>query len=154
MENIRIYLAGGWWTPDMMSAHKEVTNVLDELAFLNVHNPRLMGENHANEELVGTDGWAREIFYKNIEHMDMADMAVIILNKNGQTESGTSWEVGYLVSKRLPSVYVCIGGGRFQIPAKALVNALCVLFDPQELKNYPWHDRTVIAPSIQPDAIM
>ena len=92
----KIYLAGGWFTPEMEEEHSRIYNLLKDK--FNVFNPKLASlitANSTNQQITDT-------LKGNIVNIDDADIVVVIYDRK---DTGTIWEAGYAYAKQKPIVY-------------------------------------------------
>ena len=92
----KIYLAGGWFTPEMEEEHSRIYKLLKDK--FNVFNPKLAS-------LITKDATKRQInstLASNITNIDTADIVVVIYDRK---DTGTIWEAGYAYAKGKPIVY-------------------------------------------------
>ena len=96
MEKKKIYLAGGWFTPEMEEEHTRIYELLkDEY---DVFNPKL-------ESLItpeSTKDMMTQTLIGNIEAIKNADIVVVIYDRK---DVGTIWEAGCAYANRKPILY-------------------------------------------------
>lgn len=92
----RIYLAGGWFTPEMEEEHTRIYNLIKDN--YKVFNPKL-------ESLITKDSTADEMsqtLIGNIEGIKNADIIVVIYDRK---DTGTIWEAGCAYALNKPIIY-------------------------------------------------
>ena len=96
MPKKKIYLAGGWFTPEMAEEHTRIYEMLkDEY---DVFNPRIAGEIDSTT----THDKMSQILIGNIEAIKNADLVVVIYDYK---DTGTIWESGFAYACKKPIVY-------------------------------------------------
>ena len=95
---IKIYFAGGWFSPEAEERHTRVFNALNETGKFEIFNPKTVSlivpgstHDHMIQTLLG-----------NIKGINEADIVVALSDK--PYDSGTIWETGYAYGKT-PVVY-------------------------------------------------
>lgn len=92
----KIYLAGGWFTPEMEEEHTRVYNAIKN--DFNVFNPRLeslVDENSTNDHMTQT-------LIGNVENIKNADIVLVIYDYK---DTGTIWEAGFAYANKKPIIY-------------------------------------------------
>lgn len=92
----KIYLAGGWFTPEQEEEHSRIYVLLKDT--FDVFNPRLAGEVKGKTD----DDFLQEILEGNINNIKTADVVVMIYDGK---DTGTIWEAGYAFGIGTPIVY-------------------------------------------------
>ena len=93
----RIYLAGGWFTPEMEEEHTRIYNILIDNNF-DVYNPKL-------ESLITSESTDRDkelTLMSNITAIEDADVVVVIYDRK---DVGTIWEAGFAYAINKPIIY-------------------------------------------------
>lgn len=92
----KIYLAGGWFTPEMEEEHTRIYNAIKN--DFNVFNPKLeslitatSSVNDMSKTLIG-----------NIEAIKDCDLVLVIYDRK---DVGTIWEAGYAYANNKPILY-------------------------------------------------
>lgn len=96
MEKKKIYLAGGWFTPEMEEEHNRIYWLIKE--YYDVFNPKLAS-------LITKDSTADDMtqtLIGNIEGIKNADVVVVIYDRK---DTGTIWEAGCAYALGKPIVY-------------------------------------------------
>lgn len=92
----KIYLAGGWFTPEMEEEHTRIYNTIKDK--FNVFNPKL-------ESLIkpdSTDDHMSQTLIGNIEGIKEADLVLVIYDRK---DTGTLWEAGFAYANKKPILY-------------------------------------------------
>lgn len=92
----KLYLAGGWFTPEMEEEHTRIYNLLKDK--FDVYNPKLeslITKHSTNEQINNT-------LLGNVINIDNADIVVVIYDRK---DVGTIWEAGYAYAKYKPIIY-------------------------------------------------
>lgn len=92
----KIYLAGGWFTPQQEELHSRLYNTIKDK--FDVFNPRIEGE--ITKET--TNDKMTNILIGNIEGMKNADIVVVIYDYK---DTGTIWESGFSYANKKPIIY-------------------------------------------------
>lgn len=90
----KIYLAGGWFSPEAEERHSRLYNLLKDK--YDVFNPRV--ESDQTHVKLNAD----EILQKNIEGMTSVDIIVAIYDGK---DTGTIWETGFSYANKKPLIY-------------------------------------------------
>lgn len=95
---MRIYLAGGWFTPEQEEEHIRIFKTLIEKTDYEIFNPRIAGEidTSTSSDKMG------KILIGNIEAIQRADKVVVIYDYK---DTGTIWEAGYAYALKKPIIY-------------------------------------------------
>lgn len=96
MEKKKIYLAGGWFTPEMEEEHTRIYNLIKDK--FDVFNPKL-------ESLITPDStkdMMTQTLIGNIEAIKNADLVVVIYDRK---DVGTIWEAGCAYANQKPILY-------------------------------------------------
>lgn len=104
----RIYLAGGWFTPEQEEQHTRIYNLLKDK--FDVFNPRIAGE-------IGSDTSSdrmTKILLGNIDAIRSSDLVVVLYDYR---DTGTIWESGYAYANCIPIIYFAehLDGKRFNL---------------------------------------
>ena len=92
----KIYLAGGWFTPEQEEEHSRIYNCLKD--DYDVVNPKL-----ASLITPGcTDDFMTQTLKGNIENIKNADIVVVIYDYR---DTGTIWEAGFAYANKKPIIY-------------------------------------------------
>ena len=92
----KIYLAGGWFSPEQEEEHTRIYNVIkDEY---DVFNPKLAS-------LVKPDSTQDSMTQTLLGNLDAIQNADIVLVITDRKDMGTIWEAGYAYSNQKPIVY-------------------------------------------------
>lgn len=92
----KIYLAGGWFTPEQEEEHSRIYNCLKDN--YDVFNPKL-----ASLITPGcTDDFMTQTLKGNIENIKNADIVVVIYDYR---DTGTIWEAGFAYANKKPIIY-------------------------------------------------
>lgn len=95
---MKIYLAGGWFTPEQEEEHSRIYDALTQRTDYNIFNPRIAGEIDAstnNEKM-------SKILIGNVEAIQSSDVVVVIYDGK---DTGTIWEAGYAYALKKPIIY-------------------------------------------------
>lgn len=95
---MKIYLAGGWFTPEQEEEHSRIYSFLKEKTDFNIFNPRLAGE--VNE--FSSHDKMSKILINNIENIVNADVVVAIYDYK---DTGTIWETGFAYANKKPIIF-------------------------------------------------
>lgn len=132
----KIYLAGGWFTPEQEELHTRLYNTIKDS--YDVFNPRKEGEITKG---VTTNEKMSKILIGNIEAIQEADIVVVIYDYK---DTGTIWEAGFAYACKKPIIYYSETNGNkpFNLmlakTGKYVINQLQLLFelnDKNEFKN-------------------
>lgn len=96
MEKKKIYLAGGWFTPEMEEEHTRIYNSIKDK--FDVFNPKL-------ESLItpnSTKDMMTQTLIGNIEGIKNADLVLVIYDRK---DTGTIWEAGCAYAYNKPILY-------------------------------------------------
>lgn len=104
----RIYLAGGWFTPEQEEQHTRIYNLLKD-AF-DVFNPRIAGEINSD---TSSDKMTK-ILLGNVDAIRSSDLVVVLYDYR---DTGTIWESGYAYANCIPIIYFAehLNGKRFNL---------------------------------------
>ena len=92
----KIYLAGGWFTPEQDEQHTRIYNLIKDK--FDVFNPRIEGEidsGTSNDKM-------SSILIGNIEGIKNADLTVVLYDYR---DTGTIWEAGFSYASKKPIIY-------------------------------------------------
>ena len=92
----KVYLAGGWFTPEMEEEHTRIFNTIKNT--YDVFNPREHSFIHEN----ATEEDMNKTLMGNVTNIDNADIVVVIYDGK---DTGTIWESGYAYAKQKPIIY-------------------------------------------------
>lgn len=92
----KIYLAGGWFTPEQDEQHTRIYNLIKDK--FDVFNPRIEGEidNGTSNDKMSS------ILIGNIEGIQNADLTVVLYDYR---DTGTIWEAGFSYASKKPIIY-------------------------------------------------
>ena len=92
----KIYLAGGWVTPEQDEQHTRIYNLIKN--DFDVFNPRIKGEidNGTSNDKMSS------ILIGNIEGIQNADLTVVLYDYR---DTGTIWEAGFSYASKKPIIY-------------------------------------------------
>ena len=92
----KIYLAGGWFTPEQDEQHTRIYNLIKDK--FDVFNPRIEGEidNGTSNDKMSS------ILIGNIEGIKNADLTVVLYDYR---DTGTIWEAGFSYASKKPIIY-------------------------------------------------
>ena len=127
---MKIYFAGGWFSPAQEEEHTRVGNFLERHKNLEVFNPRTAG----GDFKVGKEtDHMTQVLLNNCKAIDEADLVVAITDYK---DMGTLWECGYAYAKQKPVIYYCetLGDKPFNL---MLAKPGRVARDIDELENLP-----------------
>ena len=104
----KIYLAGGWFTPEMEEEHTRIYNAIKDN--FDVFNPRIAGEIDATT----THDKMSQILIGNIEAIQNADLVLVIYDHR---DTGTIWESGFAYANKKPILYYAelLNGKKFNL---------------------------------------
>jgi nucleoside 2-deoxyribosyltransferase len=94
---MKIYLAGGWFSENMLKAITEMEEVLDSLPIA-YFNPRKANLAECDDNITKLD----YIFKKNVEEIDNCNL---VIASTVDKDMGTIWETGYAYAKNKPIIY-------------------------------------------------
>ncbi len=103
MDKIKIYLAGGWFSPKQDEILTALETELLIAGNLHVHSPRKVDKLETGEKF--TKDVRQRVFLGNLKAIDNCDL--IIASTEGK-DMGTIFESGYAFAKGKPIVYVFI----------------------------------------------
>lgn len=92
----KIYLAGGWFTPEMEEEHTRIYESIKDL--YNVFNPKLESLIKPNS----TDDHMTQTLIGNINGIKDADLVLVIYDRK---DTGTLWEAGFAYACKKPILY-------------------------------------------------
>lgn len=104
----KIYLAGGWFTPEMEEEHTRIYNLIKDK--FDVFNPKLEGiVSKESDEITSSN-----ILIGNLKGINNADLVLVIYDYK---DSGTIWESGYAYAKYKPILYYAekLNGKKFNL---------------------------------------
>ena len=92
----KIYLAGGWFTPEQDEQHTRIYNLIKNK--FDVFNPRIEGEidNGTSNDKMSS------ILIGNIEGIKNADLTIVLYDYR---DTGTIWEAGFSYASKKPIIY-------------------------------------------------
>lgn len=98
---MKIYLAGGWFTPEQEELHTRIAQFLNEHYFnsYDVFNPKLASKGLTN---FNENHTAEKILIDNIENIKRSDIILAIYDYK---DTGTLWECGYAYANQKPIIY-------------------------------------------------
>lgn len=103
MENkLKVYLAGGWFSPEQDRILTQVENVLFEIPYLEVYSPRRQTQFKSGSK--PTREICEEVFNRNIEAIKNSDF--VVASTEGK-DMGTLIEIGaaFVLKKPVIAVY-------------------------------------------------
>lgn len=112
---MRIYIAGGWFTPEQERALEEVLDRVKELDF-DFYSPR------DDMLYIPSKTSAKEVMQENCRQIEEADF--IIASTEGK-DMGTVWECGYAYAVNIPIIYYFGGKGKFNLMLSESGHAVC-----------------------------
>lgn len=140
MKKKKIYLAGGWFTPQQEELHSRLYNLIkDEY---DVFNPRLEGEVSSLQE-TNKNVKLNQILIGNINAIKEADIVVVIYDYK---DTGTIWEAGFSYANKKPIIYYSETNGNksFNLmlakTGKYVSTEIELLFDLCDEKSYTFKD--------------
>ena len=92
----KIYLAGGWFTPEMEEEHTRIYNLIKDK--FDVFNPKLESKITAD----ATTKDMNETLLGNINGIKNADLVLVIYDRK---DTGTIWEAGCAYASKKPILY-------------------------------------------------
>lgn len=98
-KKLKIYLAGGWFTPEQEEEHTRIYNNIKDL--FDVFNPKFAGIVSKNNSEEDKDK-NTQILKGNIEAINNSDIVLVIYDYK---DVGTLWEAGYAYALKKPIVY-------------------------------------------------
>lgn len=96
MEKKKVYLAGGWFTPEMEEEHTRIYELIKDK--FDVFNPKL-------ESLITKDSTKDDMtqtLLGNIRAIENADLVLVIYDRK---DTGTIWEAGCAYANKKPILY-------------------------------------------------
>ena len=98
---MKIYLAGGWFTPEQDKLHTKIFNSINTL-FFDVYNPRIEGQKITEKYNGNFNEASSEILLGNITGIEHSDAVVVIYDYK---DTGTIWESGFAYASKKPIIY-------------------------------------------------
>lgn len=92
----KVYLAGGWFTPEMEEEHTRIYNLIKDK--YEVFNPKL--ESLITEKSTKDD--MTQTLLGNIKGIQNADIVLVIYDRK---DTGTIWEAGCAYASKKPIIY-------------------------------------------------
>lgn len=132
----KIYLAGGWFTPEQEEQHSRIYNLIKDK--YDVFNPRIEGEIDGTT----TKDKMSKILIGNIQAIRNSDLVIVLYDFR---DTGTLWESGYSYANDKPIIYFAefLGDKKFNLMlaktgrfAKNTDELLEKLADPESYKFY------------------
>lgn len=107
---MKMYLAGGWFTPEQEQEHSKLYEALKDINGLDVYNPRLEGEIDTDTSVDKMSA----ILLSNVDNIKSSDFVVVIYDGK---DTGTIWEAGYAYANKKPIIYYAekLGGKKFNL---------------------------------------
>lgn len=104
----RLYLAGGWFSPEQEEEHTRIYELLKDK--FDVFNPRIEGEVTSTS----SKDFMTQCLIGNIEGIQNADAVVVIYDYK---DTGTIWEAGFAYASKKPIVYYAekLAGKKFNL---------------------------------------
>lgn len=96
MEKKKVYLAGGWFTPEMEEEHTRIYEFIKDK--FDVFNPKLeslITPNSTKDDMTQT-------LLGNIRAIENADLVLVIYDRK---DTGTIWEAGCAYANKKPILY-------------------------------------------------
>ena len=120
----KIYLAGGWFTPEMEEEHTRIYEAIKDK--FDVFNPRIAGEIDATT----SHDKMSQILIGNIEAIKNADLVLVIYDHR---DTGTIWESGYAYACKKPVLYYAelLNGKKFNLMLAKTGNFAANMLDLQ-----------------------
>lgn len=129
----KIYLAGGWFSPEQEEEHTRIYNLIkDEY---DVFNPKLAS-------LVKPDSTQDNMTQTLLGNLDAIQNADIVLVITDRKDMGTIWEAGYAYANQKPIVYYAetLGNRPFNLmlakTGSVAINMIQLLFELSNDANY------------------
>lgn len=129
----KIYLAGGWFSPEQEEEHTRIYNLIkDEYE---VFNPKLAS-------LVKPDSTQDKMTQTLLGNLDAIQNADIVLVISDRKDMGTIWEAGYAYANQKPIVYYAetLGNRSFNLmlakTGRVAINEIQLLFELSNKENY------------------
>ncbi|APH38994.1 nucleoside 2-deoxyribosyltransferase [Methanohalophilus halophilus] len=94
----KIYLAGPLFSEAEKNFNEQLTKRI-EIAGYDVFLPQ---RDSTDTKSMRKEQNAAELFRKNSEAIDRADLVIAILDGGSDVDSGTAWEIGYAYAKNIP----------------------------------------------------
>ncbi len=104
----KIYLAGGWFTPEQEEQHTRIYNLLKDS--FDVFNPKL-----ASLITPGcSDDFMTQTLKGNIDNIKSSDIVVVLYDFK---DTGTIWEAGFAYACKKPIIYFAenLNGKKFNL---------------------------------------
>lgn len=129
----KIYLAGGWFSPEQEEEHTRIYNLIkDEY---DVFNPKLASLVKPG----ATQDSMTQTLLGNLDAIQNADIVLVITDRK---DIGTIWEAGYAYANQKPIVYYAetLGYSSFNLmlakTGSVAVNMIQLLFELSNDDNY------------------
>ncbi|HUM44333.1 MAG TPA: nucleoside 2-deoxyribosyltransferase [Fervidobacterium sp.] len=129
----KIYLAGGWFSPEQEEEHTRIYNLIkDEYDVFNPKLASLVKPDSTQDEMTQT-------FLGNLEAIRNADIVLVITDRK---DIGTIWEAGYAYANQKPIVYYAetLGNKPFNLmlakTGRVVINEIQLLFELADEDNY------------------
>lgn len=94
----KIYLAGPLFSEAEKIFNEQLTERIESAGY-DVFLPQ---RDSADTKNMRKEQDAAELFRKNTEAIDRADLIIAILDGGSDVDSGTAWEIGYAYAKNIP----------------------------------------------------
>jgi len=94
----KIYLAGPLFSEAEKNFNEKLTERIESAGY-DVFLPQ---RDSADTKNMRKEQDAAELFRKNSEAVDRADLIIAILDGGSDVDSGTAWEIGYAYAKNIP----------------------------------------------------
>ncbi|ATU07578.1 nucleoside 2-deoxyribosyltransferase [Methanohalophilus portucalensis] len=94
----KIYLAGPLFSEAEKNFNEQLTERIESAGY-DVFLPQ---RDSADTKNMRKEQDAAELFRKNSEAIDRADLIIAILDGGSDVDSGTAWEIGYAYAKNIP----------------------------------------------------
>jgi len=139
MNKLRIYGAGGWFSPEQEEEHTRILGLMEQ--HFDVYNPRKEGEVTSTSSA----DFMTQCLLGNIAGIKTADVVVVIYDYK---DTGTIWEAGFASACKKPIIYYAekLNGKKFNLmlaktgffasDEKELLRLLNLLSDIKDLYEY------------------
>lgn len=102
--NLRIYMAGGWFTKNQDEVLTTLENMLRGMEGITAYFPRHDGVKLSPNEF-HDHNLRKKVFDDNVSHILDSDVVVAALDgRDGTYDTGTVWEAGYAASHGIPVI--------------------------------------------------
>lgn len=137
MNKLRVYIAAGWFSPNMRSILDKLEENLSNREDLEVYSPRRDGIMLPPNQKHDTQ-LRESIFKENIEKILSVDLVVAnIDSKDPYNDPGTIYEIGYAMANNVPVVGYLESLDNIQDRFKGILNGFdCLVKGYDELEEY------------------